>query len=463
MHDGTVPPAARHLGTDGVPAFAQQGRHVVRGVEDGFLHLGSAGLEFVVEGLAVLVGLTHALAVDEDIIDTQSRCVEAGATNCRTQLEDFTEHRHAGDDAAVLLHESLAAAHGCLHVALAAAAEVADVGSVEGIAGALEVLAEGHGATACLVIDGHSDIVEVRFLTLVARSADAHAEVAHGKHPLRVLESIDQHIIYIGAHVGCLAFQHDVVLPSQEVCLAEGRDGCVAVSQVPVVIDVAAHDGLADVQRIDGPHHVGLACCGAEADAGIVLNKGEVVLHIEAHRLGHCSLPGVGGRAAHVELPALEGAGSEHAGAAIEVFPQKHLVSAPDDEIVKVSLFGLVAVVVVFAEAELAVGEVARPGVDEHSVDIRAGSPLVCHLDGKGVLFAVLETYARDGILREAGRIAAAPAMRTEAEAAIRVNLPHVVVAVVGSGEDEAGGKLLHVELHLHFVVGWRYVLSPLG
>ena len=69
------------------------------------------------------------------------------------------------------------------------------------------------------------------------------------------------------------------------------------------------------------------------------------------------------------------------------------------------------------------------------------------------MLFVVLDADARDGSLGDEGRIAAAPAVRAEAGAAVRVDLPHIVVAMVGSSEDESRCQLLDIELHLHLVI----------
>ena len=459
VHDAAVPPAGRHLGADGVLAFAQQSRHVVRGVEDGLQHLGCSRFELVVECLAVLVGLTHAFAVDEDVVDAQAGCVETCTTDCRSELKGLTEHRHACHHAAVLLHESLAAAHGCLHVALATAAVVAYVGGVEGIACTLEVLAEGDSGVAVFVINGLRDVVEVCSFTLVAGCTDAHAEVADGQHALCVLIGIDEHIIYICTDVWRLALEGDVVLLADDVGLREGGDGRIVVGEVAVQIDVAANYWLVDVEGIDGPHHVGAAGGGAEADAGVVVDEGEVEIHVEADGLGYLLLPSVCGGTAHVELSALQRAALEHAAVAVEVLLEERLSGGCHLEVVEQGLLGLVAVVVVLAEAEVAVSEVARAGIDKYIIyictrDVAAGD---AHLEG--MLLAVLDADARDGRFGEESRVAAAPAMRTETEAAVGIDLPHIVVAVVGSSEDEAGSELLHRELHFHFVVRRRFVL----
>ena len=145
------------------------------GIIHGLLHLGRARLQLVIQRMAFLIRLTHTLAVDIDIIYTQSGSVEAGSAYCLAQVECLAEHRHTRGDAAVLLHQALGTAYGCLHVALPTSVVVADIRCVEGIARALKVLSECGGGSPLSIIYYLRNIVEVSLLTLIARSTDADA------------------------------------------------------------------------------------------------------------------------------------------------------------------------------------------------------------------------------------------------------------------------------------------------
>ena len=212
MHNSAVPPAGRYFGANGILALAQQSRYVMSGIEHRLDHFRCTGLELIIKGIAVLVGLAYTFAIDEDVIDAQSCCIEAGTTNAISQFKSLAEDGHTSGDAAILLHEALAAANGCFHIALTAATKVADIGSIEGITRSLEILAEGHGSVALFIINDLRDIVEICLLALVSGSADTYAKVANSQHALGVLIGIDQHIIYICTHVRRLAFQDDMVL-----------------------------------------------------------------------------------------------------------------------------------------------------------------------------------------------------------------------------------------------------------
>ena len=216
---------------------------------------------------------------------------------------------------------------------------------------------------------------------------------------------------------------------------------------------MAANDGLGNVECIDGPHHVGVARSCAEADACIVIDEGKVVLHIKTDGLCHLLLPSIFGGTGHIELTALERPTVEHAGAAVEMFFEENLVARPDDKVVEISLLGLVAVVVILAETKVAISEIARAGINQDIIDIGLGRIGIRHFYREFMLLAVLDADARDGCFGEERRVAAAPAMGTEANTAVRVDLPHIIVAVVGSGEDESSGKRLDVEHHLDLII----------
>ena len=79
------------------------------------------------------------------------------------------------------------------------------------------------------------------------------------------------------------------------------------------------------------------------------------------------------------------------------MFLEEYFVARLHDEIIKIGLLGLAAVIVVLAETEVAICEVARAGINKRSVDVGASRIGTCHLNSEGMLLSVLDTDASNG------------------------------------------------------------------
>ena len=95
MSDITVPPAGGYLGADCVFSFPEQIGDVIRLIVGCFAEIRPFRLQFVIAYAAVFHLVSYPLSVDKQIIDAQSRTVDAGGCNLLFCLEFFTEHGYS--------------------------------------------------------------------------------------------------------------------------------------------------------------------------------------------------------------------------------------------------------------------------------------------------------------------------------------------------------------------------------
>ena len=140
----------------------------------------------------------------------------------------------------------------------------------------------------------------------------------------------------------------------------------------------------------------------------------------------------------------------------LEVFLQKSITTAGNTEIIEVSLLGLIAVrtrIVVLAEAEISVSEIARSGIHLRTINVGCGCLGILDLDAQGVYLAVLDIHTQR-ILRQDSCTPVFPPVWAETRRSRKgVYLPHIIVVMVFGSEDKACSQALNLELYLQLVV----------